>query len=275
MEVRNNSNPKDAKHYDTARLREEFLADNLFKEGEISTIYSHIDRMIVGGVCPKTELSLSTGKELSSDYFLQRREMGIINIGGSGVVKVDDDEYNLELKDGLYIGMGAKEITFKSNDSNNPAKFYFNSAPAHKSYPTEKVDIQKAQPSRLGSKEDCNERTIYKYFHPEGIKSCQLVMGVTILEKGSVWNTMPCHTHNRRMEVYLYFDVKEEAMVFHFFGEPNETRHIVVKNEEAVISPSWSIHSGCGTSNYSFIWGMAGENQTFSDMDGVSIDSIR
>ena len=184
-------------------------------------------------------------------------------------------EYSTENNDGIYIGMGSKDIVFRSNDTNKPAKYYFNSTPAHKKYPIEKIDIKKAQPAKMGSLNDSNERTIYKYIHPEGVKSCQLVMGLTILEPGSVWNTMPCHTHDRRMEVYMYFGMEKDSLVYHFMGEPEETRHIIVRNEQAVISPSWSIHSGCGTRNYKFIWGMAGENQTFSDMDWVPMDNIK
>lgn len=275
MEVRNSANPKDVKNYTTDRLREDFLIQGLFKAGEIKMVYSHVDRMISGSACPVQPMTLEAGKELRAEYFLERREMGIINIGPKGTVKVDGTEYLLDTKDGLYIGMGSKEIIFSSVDSANPAKFYFNSAPAHQTYPTEKIEISKAEPNRLGSLEDSNQRTIYKYIHPQGVKSCQLVMGMTILEPGSVWNTMPCHTHERRMEVYLYFNLPEEALVFHYMGEPTETRHIAVRNEEAVISPSWSIHSGCGTRNYTFIWGMAGENQVFSDMDAVVMKEIK
>ncbi|NLW55048.1 MAG: 5-dehydro-4-deoxy-D-glucuronate isomerase [Firmicutes bacterium] len=276
MEVRNASNPVDVKHYTTERLREEFLIQDLFAPGEVKTIYTHVDRVIVGSVVPLEEpIKLEAGEEIRADYFLQRREIGIINIGAKGTVTVDGTEYTLENKDGLYIGMGSKEIVFASADPKTPAKFYFNSTPAHKTYPTEKVDINKAEPQRLGSNLESNERTIYKYFHPDGIKTCQLVMGMTILEPGSVWNSMPCHTHDRRMEVYLYFNLPEDAIVFHFMGEPQETRHVVMKNEDAIISPSWSIHCGCGTTNYTFIWGMAGENQVFSDMDHVKTTDLK
>jgi len=276
MEIRNSVHPMDSKAYDTDRIRKEYLIQGLFAPGEIKLIYSHVDRMITGSVCPVDKpLLLEAGKELGSEYFLERREMGIINIGSAGIIKVDGTEYNLASRDGLYIGMGKRDIEFLSEDPASPAKFYFNSAPAHKSYPTEKVDINKAEPNHLGSLKESNERTIYKYFHPEGVKSCQLVMGMTILEPNNVWNSMPCHTHERRMEVYLYFDMPEDSIVFHFMGEPQETRHIVVRNEEAVISPSWSIHSGVGTGSYTFIWGMAGENQTFSDMDGVSMKDLK
>lgn len=275
MEVRNAANPKDVKNYTTERLREEFLIEELFVPGEVKLVYSHVDRIITGGVCPVKAVTLEAGKELRAEYFLDRREMGIINIGPKGTVTVDGTQYTLDTRDGLYIGMGSKEITFASEDANNPSKFYFNSTPAHKTYPTEKIEISKAEPNRLGSLNESNERTIYKYIHPQGVKSCQLVMGMTILEPGSVWNTMPCHTHDRRMEVYLYFNLPDDAVAFHYMGEPNETRHIVVRNEQAVISPSWSIHSGAGTRNYTFIWGMAGENQTFNDMDAVPMNEIK
>ncbi len=275
MEIRNAANPRDVKTYDTARLREEFLIEGLFAPGEIKTVYSHVDRIITGSACPTAPLTLEAGKELRAEYFLERREMGVINIGARGMVKVDGVAYELEPRDGLYIGMGCREIIFESGDPANPAKFYFNSAPAHKAYPVEKIEISRAQPAKMGSLEQSNQRTIYKYIHPEGVKSCQLVMGMTILEPGSVWNTMPCHTHDRRMEVYLYFNIPEDGVVFHYMGEPAETRHIVMANEQAVISPSWSIHSGCGTRNYTFIWGMVGENQVFSDMDAVPIKELR
>lgn len=275
MEVRNGANPRDFKTYTTDRLREDFLIQNLFLPGELKMVYSHVDRIITGAACPINPIKLEAGKELRAEYFLERREMGVINIGARGTVKVDGVEYTLDTKDGLYIGMGSKEIIFTSQDAKNPAKFYLNSAPAHRTYPTEKIEISTAEPTRLGSLEDSNQRTIYKYIHPQGVKSCQLVMGMTILEPGSVWNTMPCHTHERRMEVYLYFNLPEEAVVFHLMGEPTETRHIVVRNEEAVISPSWSIHSGCGTRNYTFIWGMVGENQVFSDMDAVAMKDLK
>jgi 4-deoxy-L-threo-5-hexosulose-uronate ketol-isomerase len=246
----------------------------LFEKDNIITVYSQNDRIITGGICPVKELTLEAGKELRADFFLQRREMGVINIGGDGTIIADGKEFQIKTNDCIYIGMGVKELKFSSIDKNNSAKFYFNSAPAHKSYPVEISAISKAAATKLGSKDECNERTIYKFIHPDGIKSCQLVMGMTMLEPGSVWNTMPCHTHDRRMEVYLYFNLGN-GLVFHMMGEPDETRHIIVRNEEAVISPSWSIHSGVGTKNYSFIWGMVGENQTFSDMDPVEINKLK
>ncbi len=276
MEVRYSGHPNDVMHYTTEELREEFLIPEVFVQGEIKMVYSHVDRMISGGACPATsELVLEAGEEIRADYFLQRREMGIINIGAPGVIVADGTEYTLQNRDGIYIGMGVKEVKFKSLDSNNPAKFYFNSAPAHASYPIVKIEIEKANPVRLGSNEESNKRTIYQYVHPNVLKSCQLVMGLTILEPNNMWNTMACHTHERRMEVYFYFDMPEDALVFHMMGEPTETRHVVMRNEQAIISPSWSIHSGVGTRNYTFIWGMAGENQTFTDMDTVPMTEIK
>ncbi len=275
MENRNAVNPKDLKTYTTDRIREEFLIQGLFIPGEIKLVYSHDDRIIVGGVVPTKPLTLVAGEELRAAYFLERRELGVINIGPAGAVTVDGVVYDLNTKDGLYVGMGAKEIVFSSKDSQNPAKFYLNSAPAHHTYPTQRIELSQAEHNLLGSQAEGNVRTINKYIHPQGVQSCQLVMGMTELEPGSNWNTMPCHTHDRRMEVYLYFNIPEEAVVFHFMGEPTETRHVVMRNEEAVISPSWSIHSGVGTRNYTFIWGMVGENQVFSDMDPVTFKDLR
>jgi 4-deoxy-L-threo-5-hexosulose-uronate ketol-isomerase len=270
MEIRYSSHFEDAKKYDTSDLRRHFLIDDLFAAGEIKMVYSHIDRIITASAVPTDKpLSLKGGKELGSDYFLERREIGIINIGGPGTVTLDGEKYEINNQDGLYAGMGIKEVSFESLDAANPAKFYINSGTAHKSYPAVKISLEKANKVKAGSDEECNKRTINQYIHPAVCQSCQLVMGMTILEPGSVWNTMPCHTHERRMEVYLYFNIDKENAVFHLMGTPDETRHIVVKNEEAVISPSWSIHSGVGTKNYTFIWGMVGENQTFTDMDGV------
>jgi 4-deoxy-L-threo-5-hexosulose-uronate ketol-isomerase len=275
METRNSTHPLDVKNYQTERLRNEFLIKSLFVNDHIETVYSQNDRIITGGICPVNQLALEAGKELRADFFLQRREMGIINIGGDGVITADGKDYQIKTHDCIYIGMGVKDLKFSSLDKDHAAKFYFNSTPAHKNYPIEISAIEKAVATKLGSKNECNERTIYKFVHPDGIKSCQLVMGMTMLEQGSVWNTMPCHTHDRRMEVYLYFNLGKDGLVFHMMGEPDETRHIVVRNEEAVISPSWSIHSGVGTKNYTFIWGMAGENQTFSDMDAVDTGRLK
>ncbi len=287
MELRTASSPKDEKYYDTTRLREEYLIDDLFQPNDIKLVYSHIDRIITGSAVPvNKELVLTAGEELRAEYFLQRREMGVINIGGAGVITIDGKKYDVDYKQGMYIGMGAKDITFASVDSSNPAKFYINSAPAHKTYPTvlikregtpseDVVIIKDENKKELGCLEQANHRVINKYILPGQVETCQLEMGMTELKPGSVWNTMPCHTHDRRMEVYLYFDIPEDALVMHFMGEPTETRHIVMRNEQAVISPSWSIHSGCGTQAYTFIWGMVGENQDFDDMDDCAMTDLK
>ncbi|WP_019532899.1 5-dehydro-4-deoxy-D-glucuronate isomerase [Paenibacillus ginsengihumi] len=277
MEIRYATNPTETKSYDTEKLRQEYLMQNLFVPGQLSMVYTHVDRFIIGGVIPTKEpIKLEADKhEMGADYFLERREIGIINIGPKGYVTVDGTEYELNTKDCLYIGLGNRDVQFRSADAANPARFYFNSTPAHKNYPTVKVGIDEAEPQHLGSITNSNERTIYKFIHLNGVKSCQLVMGMTLLKPGNMWNTMPCHTHNRRSEIYLYFDMPEDGVVFHMMGEPTETRHLVVRNEEAIISPSWSIHSGVGTSNYTFIWGMAGENQEFTDMDMVAMKDLR
>ena len=276
MELRTASSPRDVKTYDTARLREEFLIQDLFRPDEVKMVYSHIDRIITGAAMPvKKALTLAAGEELRAEYFLQRREMGIINIGGEGKVTVDGTVYTLRHRDGIYVGRGCKDVVMEGVDSAKPAKFYFNSTPAHKAYPTVYIRPEDCVNVELGSLEQSNHRNICKYILPGQVESCQLVMGMTTLRPGSVWNTMPCHTHDRRMEVYLYFDLPEDAFVMHYMGEPTETRHIVVRNEEAVISPSWSIHSGSGTQAYTFIWGMAGENQDFDDMDGCAMTDLK
>ena len=276
MRNRYANNPKDSKRYDTEELRENYLVEDIFKDDQIELVYSHVDRIIFGGIKPVyKELELEAGKEMGVDYFLERRELGIINIGGKAIVTIDGTEYELKEKDGLYVGKGNKEVSFKSINPEEPAKLYVNSVPAHKEYETVKIDIEKANPVRLGDNKTLNKRTISQYVHPNVCESCQLLMGLTMLEPGNAWNTMPCHTHERRMEVYFYFDMDEDTRVFHLMGEPTETRHLVVKNEECVISPSWSIHSGVGTSNYTFIWGMCGENKTFDDMDNIPMDVLR
>lgn len=286
MELRTASSPRDVKHYTTERLREEFLIQNLFVPGEIRLVYSHIDRIITGAAVPTKALKLTAGDELRADYFLQRREMGVINIGGAGRIMIDGKEYEVGYKEGMYIGMGAQDIVFDSVDVKNPARFYLNSAPAHKAYPTVLIKpegdpedgvviVKDENKVELGSLEEANHRVICKYILPGQVESCQLVMGMTKLMPGSVWNTMPCHTHDRRMEVYLYFEMPEDAIVMHYMGEPQETRHIVMRNEEAVISPSWSIHAGCGSQAYTFIWGMVGENQAFNDMDDVAMKDLK
>ena len=276
MEIRNAVHPEHAQHFTTEQLREHFLVQELFRLNAVKLVYTYYDRLIVGGICPTGSLSLDVDeKAIGSSYLLERREMGIINIGGKGAVSVDGKLYDLEPRESLYIGMGSKDIVFSSADKTNPAKFYLNCAPAHRGYATARITLSETEPLHLGSIEKSNERTIYKYIHPDGIQSCQLVMGMTILEPNNVWNTMSAHTHQRRMEAYLYFNIPGDEVVFHFMGEPGETRHIVVRNEEAVLSPSWSIHSGAGTQNYIFIWGMAGENQTFTDMDDVPMSILK
>jgi 4-deoxy-L-threo-5-hexosulose-uronate ketol-isomerase len=276
METRYAVHPEHVKTFDTEQIRKHLLIERLFEEGKLHMVYSHVDRIIAGGACPADKrLELAVTKELGVDFFLQRREMGIINIGAGGIVTVDEREYPLGNKECLYIGMGAKAVAFASADGEKPAKFYFNSTPAHAAYPTVRLTMKDAQQVSLGEAAQANVRTIYQFIHPAVMKSCQLVMGLTILEPGSLWNTMPTHTHERRMEVYLYFDMPQDSVVFHLCGEPHQTRHIVVRNEQAVISPSWSIHSGVGTASYTFIWGMAGENQTFTDMDHVPMSVLK
>jgi 4-deoxy-L-threo-5-hexosulose-uronate ketol-isomerase len=277
MKILESIDSKTAKKFDTEDLRKNFLCTKLFEQDKANLVYSYYDRLIIGGIVPvKKELSLDIDKGLiGGDYLLERREMGIINTGGNGTIKVDGKEYNLEKKDCLYIGMGAKDISFKSADSSNPAKFYINSAPAHVQYPTVHISIKQSEPLHLGSLEKSNKRTIYKYIHPDGAKSCQLLMGLTLLDPNNIWNTMPTHTHPRRIESYYYFDIPDDEVVFHFMGEPSETRHLIVRSDQAVISPSWSIHAGVGTNNYSFIWCMAGENQKFADMDGIPMSDLK
>ncbi len=276
MEIRYAIHPDQMKLFDTQALRKHFLVEGLFERNRVNMVYSHVDRIIVGGACPAEQgVELKVTKELGVDFFLQRREMGIINVGSGGTVSVDRKEHVLENKECLYIGMGPRDVIFKSSDSHHPAKFYFNSAPAHAAHPSVRLSMKDVQRLHLGSPEKANVRTINQFIHPSVLKSCQLVMGLTMLEPNSLWNTMPCHTHDRRMEVYFYFDLPEDALIFHLFGEPGETRHLVVRNEQAVICPSWSIHSGVGTSHYSFIWGMVGENQTFTDMDDVPMSAIK
>jgi len=276
MEIRQAVHPEHAAMFATDELRAHFLVEELFVPGETRMVYSYYDRLIMAGVVPRDTLELDVDEKIiGASHLLERREMGIINIGGAGTVRVDGTDYPMASRDGLYIGMGAREIIFQSADGSQPAKFYVNCAPAHATFPTAHVAFAAADPIHLGEMQNSNKRTIRKYFHPEGIRSCQLVMGMTTLEPGCVWNTMPVHTHPRRMEAYLYFDIAEDNVVFHFMGEPTETRHLVVRNEEVVLSPSWSIHSGSGTGSYTFIWGMVGENQTFTDMDGVPMTDLR
>jgi len=270
------SSPEAVKKYDTQQLRKEFLIDDLMQEDEIVLVYSHYDRYIAGSAVPvNNDLILETIDPLKAPYFLERREIGIINVGGSGSVLVEGKSYELGLKDALYIGSGNKEVVFKSDDKNNPAKFYINAAPAHQSYPTVKVSLAEANKLQLGTMETANHRTVNQMIIGSVVTTCQLQMGMTELRPGSVWNTMPAHVHDRRMEVYFYLDIPENQAVCHFMGEPQETRHIWMNNHQAVISPPWSIHSGSGTSNYTFIWGMAGENLDYGDMDVCKITDLR
>ena len=276
MDIRQPANPRDFESFTTERMREEFLVQNLFIPGSVNLTYSYIDRMIVGGICPDKPLALEGGKELGTDYFLQRRELGVINVGPAGAVKIDGTTYELAKNDGLYVGQGVKEVVFSSQNPDEPARFYLLSGPAHMAYPTQKVTMDEAESNRIGTSEQSNLRVLNKYIHPDGVQSANLVMGVTVVEPGNVWNSLPpCHTHARRMEVYFYYDLMPDAVLFHLMGEPERTRHIVMRNEEAVISPTWSIHAGAGTSNYSFIWGMVGDNQTFSDMDVIDVDRLK
>lgn len=281
MDIRYSCNQRDFKRYTTEETRKEFLIEELFKADEVISVYSHVDRMVTLGAMPVNEkISIEKGMDVwhnfGTKYFLERREIGMFNVGtGSGKVKVDGTVYELGCKDCLYITKGAKEVIFSSEDATNPAKFYMVSAPAHTSYETKLIKIADAAKKPLGSMETSNKRVINQFIHPDVLKTCQLSMGMTVLEPGSVWNTMPAHTHERRMEVYFYFDIPKDNVVFHMMGEGNETRHIVMQNEQAVISPSWSIHSGAGTANYTFIWAMGGENQVFDDMDTIPTTELR
>ena len=280
MDTRYSANQRDFKRYTTEEIRGEFLIEDLYKKDEVVAVYSHVDRMVTLGCMPVEEVvSISKGIDVwanfGTDYFLERREIGIFNIGGAGKIKADGEVFEMGYKDCLYITKGTKEVTFESNSPDAPAKFYMVSAPAHTSYQTTFIPIEKAAKKPLGSMETSNKRVINQFIHPDVLKTCQLSMGMTVLEPGSVWNTMPAHTHERRMEVYMYFEVPENQVVFHMMGEGTETRHIVMQNEQAVISPSWSIHSGAGTSNYTFIWAMGGENQAFDDMDNIATTDLR
>lgn len=271
MEIRYATNPTDFKTYDGERIRNDFLIENLFNNGKLKMVYSHYDRLVIGGAVPTNEpLYLQDEETLKTDYFLERRELGIFNISNAkGQITVDGEVYELNSKDCLYIGKGNKEVSFESKDPLTPAKFYLVSAAAHKTYPTQKQSLENATHRHLGDDSQSNKRDLYQVIHEDGIQSCQLMMGMTFLAPNNMWNTMPSHVHDRRMEAYLYFELDENETVMHFMGEPNDTRNIVIANEQAVISPPWSIHSGVGTKNYTFIWAMAGENYTFDDMDHV------
>ncbi|MBB6461885.1 5-dehydro-4-deoxy-D-glucuronate isomerase [Flammeovirga kamogawensis] len=275
-ESRYSTHPQDVKTYDTDRLREQFLIPQVFEANEILLTYTHEDRYIAGGAFPISKaLTLETIDPLKANFFLERRELGIINIGGTGIVSVNGEDYTIDFKEALYIGRGNESVVFKSVDSNNPAKFYINSAPAHCAYPTKKVTKNEAEIVELGALETANHRIINKLIVNSVVETCQLQMGMTELKSGSVWNTMPGHVHDRRMEVYLYFEVPQEQAVCHFMGQPDQSRHIWMHNEQAVISPAWSMHSGSGTSNYTFIWGMAGENLDYGDMDTFKITDLK
>ncbi|MCV9963282.1 5-dehydro-4-deoxy-D-glucuronate isomerase [Pararhizobium sp. BT-229] len=276
IDVRHASHPEAVRAFDTEKLREQFLVETVFTLDEIVLTYSHYDRMILGGAMPlATPLALSAPKPVGQETFLAERELGVLNVGGVGRVRLDGTAYDLARLDCLYIGKGITEVLFESIDPDNPAKFYLASAPAHAVHPTVHLPPEKARQMKIGALETANRRSIFQYIHPEVCQSCQLAMGFTMLEPGSIWNTMPSHTHDRRMEAYLYFDVAADQRIFHFMGEPTQTRHLLVGNEQAVISPPWSIHSGAGTSNYSFIWAMAGDNKNFTDMDHVAISELR
>ena len=276
MQIRFQSSPKEVRGMTTAELRENFLVPELMKADTLTLVYSHYDRVIIGGVQPlQQSVPLHNEAELRADYFLERRELGIINVGGAGVVTADGIAYELDKLDTVYLGKGTKEVSFASASAADPANFFLMSTTAHHNYPNRKMTKEEAAPVNLGEKATANERTIYKYIHQDGIQSCQLVMGLTVLKEGSVWNSVPPHTHTRRMEVYFYFDVPAQHRIFHLMGEPTETRHIVMANHEAVISPPWSVHCGPGTTNYGFIWAMAGENYTFTDMDPVAIADMK
>lgn len=280
MDIRYSTGKEPFKRMTTDELREEFLVTDIFKNDDASAVYSHVDRIVVMGVKPVNEVvsldkNIDAWKNFGVKYVLERRELGTINIGGTGTIIADGTEYKLNNWDCLYLPMGTKEVKFSSEDKANPAKFYICLAPAHRAYPAKLITLENAIHKHLGSFETSNERTINQYIHPDVLDTCQLSMGLTHLEKGSVWNTMPAHTHERRMEVYFYFDIPEDNVVFHLMGEPQETKHIVMKNDEAVINPSWSIHSGCGTSNYTFIWSMVGENRAYDDQDWIKTEDLK
>lgn len=280
MDIRYSTGKKPFQRMNTEELREEFLIQNIFIENDVTAVYSHVDRIVTLGANPTTkeirlDKNIDAMANFGVNYFLERRELGIINIGGKGIVKVDGKIYELNHYDALYLPMGSKDVLLSSSDSKDSARFYMNSTPAHKAFPAKLITLKNAKHLHFGSLAESNERTINQYIHPDVLDTCQLSMGLTHLEEGSVWNTMPAHTHERRMEVYFYFDIPSDQTVFHFMGEPSQTRHVSMHNEEAIINPSWSIHAGCGTRNYTFIWSMAGENRTYSDQDFVKTEDLR
>jgi len=276
VEIRFQNSPKETATMSTKELRENFLVQELMQADAIKLVYSHYDRVIIGGVKPVSKkIELPNEPELKANFFLERREVGIINVGGKGTVEADGATYEIEKLEAVYLGKGTKEVSFSSADANDPASFFLISTPAHHAYPNASCSKAQAAPVNLGDISTSNKRTIYKYIHNDGLQSCQLVMGLTMLEPGSVWNSVPPHTHTRRMEVYFYFDVPEAHRVFHIMGEPQETRHLIMANQEAVISAPWSMHFGTGTANYGFIWAMAGENKEFTDMDPAPIATLK
>ncbi len=276
MPVRQAISPVEARGFDTQELRQNFLIESIFTPGRIGLTYSHLDRTIVGGAAPLDgDLVLATEKQVGSDPFLARREMGVFNIGGAGEVVIDGEAMIAESTDCVYVPAGTGDVRFRSRSSDDPAKFYLVSTPAHTAHPARRITAEDANRLDLGTQSDANKRILRQYIHPDICQTCQLVMGMTVIEDGSVWNTMPCHTHDRRTELYLYFDMAPQTRVFHFMGEPDETRHLVVANEQAILSPGWSIHCGAGTGRYAFIWSMAGDNQDFDDMDFVAMEDLR
>ena len=280
MEIRYGANKSDAAGYSTERLRDEFLIENMYRPDEVAAVYSHADRVVVLGIMPVNESvpidrGMDAGKMFGTKYFLERREAGIFNIGGSGSIVAGGRKYSMEFQDCLYVSKGTEDVIFASDNASEPAKFYAVSAPAHHAYETTHIPIKSSVKKALGSAENSNSRVIHQFIHPDVLKTCQLCMGLTVMDSGNVWNTMPCHTHERRMEVYTYFGMSDGGAVFHFMGEASQTRHLVVQNEQAVISPSWSIHAGCGTADYRFIWAMAGENMEFQDMDAIGNTDLR
>ena len=280
MDIRYSTGPKDMQRYTTEELRDEFLIQGLYQPDAVQAVYSHVDRMVVLGIMPVTKAvpidqGIDVWANFGTHYFLERREAGVFNLGGPGVIEADGVTYDLDFEDCLYISMGTKAVTFKSKDGNDPARFYLVSAPAHKPCKTTFISIKDANKRPCGSEETCNKRVINQFIHPDVLETCQLCMGLTQLSPGSVWNSMPCHTHERRMEIYTYFNLPKDNVVMHFMGQPQQTRHLVMQNFDAVISPSWSIHCGCGTSNYTFIWAMGGENKEFDDMDNIAVPDLR
>jgi 4-deoxy-L-threo-5-hexosulose-uronate ketol-isomerase len=276
MEIRFEHSKKEVSGMTTEEIRESFLIEQLMQDDKLIMVYTHYDRLIIGGVKPvSTNINLENHPELKAEYFLERRELGIINIGGDGVVTADGKDYQMKRLSCLYLGKGVKEVVFKSVSADDAASYYLLSSPAHHEYPTRLMTKDEASPVQLGDILTSNKRTIYKYIHLDGIRSCQLVMGLTVLEPGCVWNSVPPHTHTRRTEVYFYFDLPDNQRMFHFMGQPKQTRNIIMANNDAVVSPPWSVHFGCGTSNYAFIWGMAGENQVYSDMDALAVTDLK